>query len=108
MSRAFGDFDAKSAGQLGAPARKAYGRNYRGERPAGRAELLANGPYWAGPPLSASRCRPRADRLVFFLAAPAFWKNPENIWLNLAIFFFGRRRLKKRSEKAKFCKIRFF
>ena len=36
------------------------GMKGRGERPAGRAELLANGPYWAGPPLSASRCRPLA------------------------------------------------
>ena len=34
-----------------------------------------------GGPQSASRFRPRADRLVFFLAAPAFWKNPEKFWL---------------------------
>ena len=27
---------------------------------AGRAQLLANRPYWAGPLLSASRCRPLA------------------------------------------------
>ena len=38
----------------------------------GRAELLANGRYWAGLSLSASRCRPRADRLVFFLVAHVF------------------------------------
>ena len=58
--------------------------NNRGERPA-RPSAAAS--YWAilGRPsavslsLSASRCRPHADRLVFFLAAPAFWKIPKKI-----------------------------
>ena len=60
------------------------GHRGRGERPAGRAELLAKRPYWTGPPLSAPRCRHRADRSVFFLAARAFWKNPGKPWSKFA------------------------
>ena len=55
----------------------------RGEREkAGRTELLANRPYWAGPPLSAPRCRPRAvgptlTVWYFFLLLLHFRKIPK-------------------------------